>query len=368
MKNLSVQTLLDQLETKQYLPHRQQAEAFILCEENQDHLPIYVHVLLGFGALMGCLCAIGLLNATELVRWDDYRLLIILGIISIALAIIINYALENSTELLHSFSLQLTCILILFGKLIFVWGLTNELHQALPTIHVAWLSTASIALITIPTYFLYPIMLDRFISSLVLLSAIFVSILLTQANNQLLYLYYLVLLMSAGYLVNSSRKLHQFEVLSYACLAALGVCAIYLSTHIGAMNYLWLEAKGWSVPIIAFNITLALAMILQTFTIKVTPPRNQLIYASGCIGLLVLGLISTNGILYGMGLMLIGYEKHRRILIIWGAIFLALFIIDYYYSLSLSLAHKAAILAGSGAVLLLARMVLQHEHWDKHHD
>lgn len=368
MNNISVQALLDQLEAKQYLNQRQQAEAFILCEENQDHLPIYIHVLLGFGAFIGCICAIGLLNATGLVNWDDYRLLIILGLVSVALAIVINYALQNSTELLHSFSLQLTCILILLGKIMFVWGITNELQHAFPNIHVAWLSTVSIALIVIPTYFLYPIMLDRFMSSLVLLSAIFFSTLLTQPSNQLFYLYYVVLLIVSGYLINSLRKQHQLEVLSFASLAALGVCAIYLSTNVGAVNTLGLEPKGWSVPIIVFNLTLALAMILQTFTIKVTPPRNNLIYASGCIALLILGLISTNGILYGIGLMMIGYEKHRRQLIILGAVFLALFIVDYYYNLSLSLAHKSAILAGSGVVLLLARMVLQHEHWDKHHD
>lgn len=365
MKDLSVQTLLDKLETKGFLKERNRAEAFLLCEENLDHIPIYVHVLIGFGALFGTLSLIGLISASGLIEWDNHLLVMTIGLVAIGAAITINYALRHSDELLHSFSLQLTCILMLIGKALFIWSAAEALEPLYPMLEKSWLVTISMFFIILPTYFLFPVALDRFLSSLVLISTLLFCALFEFTNNMLFFICYFALIVLVGYLLNDKHKPHSLEALTYASVTALGVCAVYLS---GNFDFAMRTVGMSPIPLIVFNLTLALAIITQCFTIKTNPAPHFLVFVTGCIALMILGIISTNGILYGMGLMILGYEKHRRIFIIMGAVFLALFLVHYYYSLSLSLAHKAAILAGSGGLLLIARMVLQHEHWDKHHD
>lgn len=365
VNDLKVQTLLDKLASKGVLTERSRAEAFILCEENLDHIPIYVHVLIGFGALFGCFSLIGLISASGIIDWNNHLLVMTIGLIAVGAAIAINYALRDSDELLHSFSLQLTCILMLIGKVLFIWSAAQALEALYPMFKMSWLVTFSMIFIILPTYFLFPVALDRFLSSFVLICTLFICALYDFPTNILFYVAYCALMVLVGYLLNDKHKHHSLEALTYASVAALGVCAIYLT---GDLDFVMATTKISPIPLIMFNLTLALALIIQCFTIKTSPPPHFIVFITGCIALLVLSIISTNGILYAIGLMILGYEKHRRNFIIMGVVFLTFFIIEYYYSLSLSLAHKAAILAGSGGILLIARMILQHEHWDQHHD
>lgn len=363
MKNTSVQSLLDWLEDQGVLKQRGPAEAYLLCEENIDHAPVYVHLLIGIGAFIGCWSVIGFLYACGIFNWQNDYALMLSGIASIALAITLYYALKNSDELLHSFSLQFTCILMMAGKVMFVYGISHKLQLLFPNIGGSWLATLSIAIIVIPTYFIVPIMFDRFISILVLLCALLANMFIEFNHNLALYAYYVALLGLIGWLLNSKHKHYDLEALTYASIITLGICAALLSytdlfTSIS-------HIKQWWIPQIVFNLTLAVAIILQCQTIKGNKSLNQLGFWGGCIGIIILGIISTNAIVYGIGLLILGYEKHRRNLIIFGGVFLCLFIIDYYYNLSLNLAQKAAILAGSGGLLLIVRMVMQHEHWDK---
>jgi|GEM_PF-6150659 len=363
MKNISVQALLDWLENQGVLKQRGSAEAYLLCEENIDHAPVYVHMLIGLGAFIGCWSAIGLLYASGLVDWKNDLSLIIAGVFGMGLAILIQYALKNSDELLHSFSLQLACILMMIGKVLFVFGTLHKLLIFFPTIGGSWLATLSIAMVVIPTYFAFPVMLDRFISTLVLLIALLGNMLFEFNYNLAFYGYYVALLGLIGWLLNAKSKHYDLEALTYASIVTLGFCAIILShtESFAGMSHI----KQWLVPPVVFNLTLVIAIILPCLAIELPKPLNHLSFWSSCIALLILGIISTNGIIYGIGLLILGYEKHRRSLILFGAVFLCLFIIDYYYSLSLNLAQKSAILAGSGGLLLMVRMILQHEQWDK---
>ena len=359
MKNLSVQALLDWLENQGVLKQRSAAQAFLLCEENIDHAPVYVHILIGLGAFIGCWTAIGLLYASGLVDWRNTESLMLCGLIGIGLSLVTYYALKNSDELLHSFSLQLACILMLIGKVLFIYGALYKLHQFFPTINESWLATLMIAIVVIPTYFIFPVMLDRFLSTFVLLIALLANTYFDFVNNFAFYVYYVTLLALVGWLLNDKSKHYDLEALTYAGIVTLGICAVILNDSFAFYN------KQWLVPTVVFNVTLTLALIIQCLAIKIPKPLNHLTFWSGCIGLFILGIISTNGILYAIGLLIFGYEKHRRNLIILGAVFLCLFIFAYYYNLSLNLAQKAAILAGSGGVLLIVRMVLQREKWDK---
>lgn len=363
MKVLSVQALLDWLESKGLLAQRPQAEAFVLCQKNIDQIPIYINVLIGAGALLGCCFALSLLKVSGLIDWNNPITLVTSGAIAICLAIITQFTLQHSEELLHSFSLQLSCILMLLGKVLFITGLTLKLQTLFPNIGGSWLTTACIGAIVLPTYFLFPVGLDRTLSSLALLTALLANMLLEFNHNVALYGYYVGLLVLSGVLINYKSKSYELESLTYASITALGLCSAFICcSQLLEMTHI----KTIQVPWVIFNLTLAFAMIVQILAIVNIPkPLNHLTFLGACLGIFILGIISSNGILFGIGLLIVGYGKHRSLLCIAGLVFLAFFIVFYYYSLSLNLAQKAAILAGSGGLLLIVRMALQHEKWDK---
>ncbi|MGE3319791.1 MAG: DUF4401 domain-containing protein [Candidatus Berkiella sp.] len=364
MRNLSVQALLDWLENQGLLLQRPQAEAFVLCQKNIEHAPIYIHILLGFGALLGCSFAIGLLKVSGIIDWNNDLSLIMYGGIFIGLAIILHYALRHTEELLHSFGLQLSCILMLIGKVLFMFGMTYKLHTLFPRIGESWLATLSIAMVVLPTYFLFPVGLDRFLSTLALLVALLANSLFQYHHNIVFFSYYIALLALTGILLNYKNKSYDFEAITYASICTLGFCSIYLCSSVDYLKPV-INLK-LMIPWVFFNLILSVAIIAQIVAIvRIPKPINHLTFWAACLGMLILGIASTNGILFGIGLLIIGYGKHRLTLIIAGAIFFALFIFDYYYSINLTLAQKSAVIAGSGAILLLVRMALQHEKWDK---
>lgn len=363
MKERSVQALLDWLESKGLLIHRPQAEAFVLCQKNIEHAPVYIHILLGFGALLGCCFAVSLLKVSGLIDWSNKMSMITYGAIFIGLAIMLQFVLRHTEELLYSFSLQLSCISMLIGKVLFITGITYQLHTFLPTISESWIVTLSIGAVVLPTYFLFPVGLDRFLSISALLAALLANMLFEFNHNIAFFAYYVGLLGLVGFLINYKSKSYELETFTYASITALGLCSVFLCfSDLVAMTHV----KNIQVPWVIFNLALAVAMIAQILAIVNIPkPLNHLTLIGSCLGVIILGIISSNGILFGIALLIVGYGKHRLPLVIAGFLFLAFFVILYYYNLSLNLAQKAAILAGSGGLLLIVRMALQHEKWDK---
>ena len=64
-------------------------------------------------------------------------------------------------------------------------------------------------------------------------------------------------------------------------------------------------------------------------------------------------------------LLVLGYSKHEKLLIIFGGLLMPCFIVLYYYNLDLSLLAKSGILVLSGSVLLLGRLYLAVRKLDR---
>jgi len=71
----------------------------------------------------------------------------------------------------------------------------------------------------------------------------------------------------------------------------------------------------------------------------------------------LLGIFTSPGILAAIGLLIIGYEKNNKFLLILSNLFLICFLWIFYYDLNIDLAYKSWILAGSGLLLLIARWI-----------
>ena len=72
-------------------------------------------------------------------------------------------------------------------------------------------------------------------------------------------------------------------------------------------------------------------------------------------------VVSSGAIGAGMGVL--GYARRDRHLLGIGVAFFPVFIVVFYYEWQISLLIKSWIMAGSGAVLLLARWYLSSRSW-----
>jgi hypothetical protein len=86
--------------------------------------------------------------------------------------------------------------------------------------------------------------------------------------------------------------------------------------------------------------------------------ERQMLFAAVVLTLLVLVALGSTGVVLALLLMLLGFSLGKRPLLALGMLLLAVFLVDYYYSLEVNLLTKSMILVGSGAVLLALRTLL----------
>lgn len=361
MKNYSVQSILDWLETKNYLSNRRGAEAFILTQASINKAPLYIHVLMAFGAIVGCVCLIGLLYVSKLISFDDERALLFAGLVFILLSLGCYYVLRYQTALLQSFGLQSALIFMVAGKILFVLGF-RELVYLLP-LSKPWLTTLGIFIVSAPTYFIFPNQIDRFLSSLALLSSILNNLTLQQ-DNILHFSYFAALLFLTGVLYIWRHKSLAWAPLGYAAIFTLLIASIIMLAFLepGLMfNQPWVLI----IPPVFYSLSIGLGLIILCLSLlKEKKAILHLPALLACIVIAILSFIVPPGILLSMGLLLVGYAKHEMSLSILGSVCLALFLIAFYYSLPFSLEYKSALLVSTGVILLASRFVIKLLRWD----
>jgi hypothetical protein len=89
--------------------------------------------------------------------------------------------------------------------------------------------------------------------------------------------------------------------------------------------------------------------------------REWLFFALG--GILFLAVFTTPGLLFALGLLILGYARFDGLLTWLGLLFLGVFLAAYYYDLNVVLAYKSYVLAGSGLVLLFLRALVRRRPW-----
>jgi uncharacterized membrane protein len=83
-----------------------------------------------------------------------------------------------------------------------------------------------------------------------------------------------------------------------------------------------------------------------------------------CLGAIGLGVVSAPGVLLSIGLMIFGYARHDRLLLVAGGLLLPIFLTFYYHNLGLTLMAKSGVLIGSGLLLLAGRAYMHFRGLD----
>lgn len=363
MTTQSIQNLLDWLEVKGLLQNRNVAEADLLCDQNAPYTPIYIHILMGFGSLIGFSFVILLLHTLHLLSHENYSY-IYMGFGFILFSAIFYFPFRSQGPLLHSFGIQTALLFMIVGKVLFVYGLNNKFPIPPKELSFTWTVTVALLFVTLLTYFIFPNIVDRFLSCLATLLSLLYN-LVKEFNNNVPLLIILILSLSALYALYIWRgRPKAWDPLVMVGIVFVSIISLYLSSYF--QHFMPSSAQFWEIPLIVFN--LAVSAFLIALCLHFSGSLNNIVELPvifSCIGIVILSLISNNGILWSIALLMLGYGKHNRALTTFGLIFLIFFLIEYYYSLEMTLQHKAYILMGSGVFLLFARVVMKHLNWDK---
>ena len=337
-------------------------ERFSLDWAAERELPLYVHALVGVGALIAGAFFIGFLATADLIDFNSKLGLVVWGIGFIAGAILLAKATRtNDHAIKNSFLTQASFCLMATGKVLFAMGFALLLQP-----NYGWGVTLGLVLLTAVTYHVFPMSIDRFLSTLAVFTSIFFNLVTAQSGvgaiQIVINVFFVAQLGLAAFLITGGRIKKDYLPIAYAAIGALCAVAIFFAVEleVGRLGY----RQGFSPAIINISLTAALIALTGWAAGGMEKLKSEPL-AVACFGAVALGLISAPGILLSVGLMVLGYAQHDRPLLIVGGLLFPAFLSLYYYNLDLTLMAKSGILVASGAVLLAGSAYMHYRGFDR---
>ena len=321
----------------------------------QERLPLYINVFIGLGALISSLFLLFFLGLSKLVDFGSAPNMTMTGLALLGGGFTLYLTRDQDAEdLKQSFTLQLSFVLANIGKFLMLMAVAKFFRSM-------WATTLALTIITAATYHVYQVTLDRFLSSLGCLMLFFSCIISKETNtynvSEPLFLLIGAQLYAAKHLWMDGKLKSEYIPLGYAVISSLCVNVLFLAAKTHIRRY------GEGEELLVMPITLALAGALIGLIIwaadglqQVKSSRPLLLSVCGVAGL---GLFSAPGILLSIGLLILGYATHERLITLVGMSLLPLVIFHYYYNIDATLMKKSLILIGTGALLIAGRMYLQ---------
>ena len=341
-----VPALLDALARDGHISNRQAVEAFVLARQGETPLPLHIRVLAGIAAVIACACFIGFLWKIGLIDYDEPAGMLLIGPAFIVAAIVLNRIPGVSQATVGSFLLQASLAMMATGKLLFIIGFNESFSTP-------WAWSLAALIVTTATYHLFPMSIDRFLSSFVVLLSVMVTTVVwgeeTTLPHELLMTGFFGLQLAVGaVLLTHGRIRREHLPLGYAI--AFSLCVIGLTSPAYVATYP-MVVNG----MLAGGLIALFAWAGGGVDILKRPP---MVLAS--LGAVLLALISAPALMLSIGAMIIGYAKHERRLLILGALLMPAFLWTYYYDPEVSLLMKSAILTVTGGALLAGRFYMSY--------
>lgn len=341
---LRVTALLDALARDGHIADRQALETFVLARQGETELPLHVRVLVGIAAVIACACFMGFLWKIGLIDYDEPAGMLVSGPVFIVAAILMIRMAGTAQTALGSFLRQASLATMVTGKLLFVSGFAESFDTG-------WAVPLATLMVTVATYSLFAMSIDRFLSSFFVLLSVTVNLVwndeLELPRELLTSGYFGLQLAVAGVLLTHGRVRREYLPIAYALI--LSLCATALVPWYNATDPMLVNAflAGGLIALFAWAGG-------GIDTLK----RPPMVLAS--LGAVLLALISTPALMLSISLMIVGYAKHDRRLLILGALLMPVFLWTYYYDPDVSLLMKSVILTVSGITLLAGRFYLSY--------
>ena len=328
---------------------------FIIRRQREKPPPLYLNILITMGALLAALCLVTIFPK------EDTPIVVTLALI--ASAVWLQGKAGDGHGLKYTLLMQSSLAVMIVGELLFTGTVGGMLtHYLSDYSDDAWSYTLALLTITVLTYPVYRVPVDRFLFPFIVLCFLLFNILEDSGEHHVLLFHgaFLLQFAMASVLLTHRKIKADYIPLAYALVCSLCVHVLFLAW----VTLTWDDTEVISPYFASAVLTGGLIALFGYVAGDMAKLKTQpLLLAS--TGALLLGLIAAPGILLAIMLMVFGYARHERALLATGAALIPAFLFFYYYQLDLSLLQKSAALAGSGALLLAARLYLRRRGWDK---
>ncbi|MEK6288834.1 MAG: DUF4401 domain-containing protein [Acidobacteriota bacterium] len=306
---------------------------------NEPHTPWYIKLLMAVGAWFAAICFLVFLGMAELISSKPGPLLA-WGFAFIAGAVILHRRTQQV------FVAQLALAMSIAGHSMILFGAYQQIERfgAVPV---------AAAILCAVLYALYEDSGHRFLSCLAV-TATLTAWLITANLHHGVHVVILLETIGLGCLFTDRWLSSALRPMAYALAVS-----IPLTLYLALTSDLEIHTRWWPSKIVMIA---GLIWLYQWAAGgKESLRREPIIWA--VVVTVMLGIVSTPGILAAIGLAVLGYARRDAVVLSLGLIFMPAFIVAYYYDLNVDLATKSWIMAGSGAVLLAARWYMSRRPW-----
>jgi hypothetical protein len=323
--------------------------------------PLHLKILSAVGTAAATAFFLAFLVVARLISFDQGTGLLGWGVIFLVVGIALSLALGRTAVGLGRDVLgQVAFAAIAIGKVAAVAGVVWFVGIKMP-----WVVPTALAVVTVVTYPVSGSSLDRLLSPYaVAVSALF-EILGRRSGldpSLALFGFQLAMTVIAGVFLLAPRLPPALRPLGTAALAAMGtVVSILAAGHDAGA---WMNGRPIDPRPIEALLTLALvgtivwaAGGMRSLT---RPP-----VAAAIVGVVLLGFVGAPGILFALGVLIIGHARYDVALRVVGILALPGFLALWYWGRDMTLIEKSGALVGSGLLLLAARAVLAKFGWDR---
>lgn len=339
---MTIPQVLEQLALTGNFEAGRQPEAEAVLAAADRSTPWYVQGLVGISAWIAAFCFIGFLAIAGLIDSDES--MVIGGIIFTLAAVGLKWGLPRSI-----FAGQLALALGLAGQGLLIVGIGNQTGSTAATAF----ATIVLELILIV---IYRDSFQRLLSTLAIVGAVVALLFewdIQEATHLLIFLVALatILIWDKESFLSATALADIFRPVGYGCaIALLALLAPSAITDLEIERW-WLSAIGLMAALLGLEY-----LILAELGVNW---RNPLVFIlMGGTLLLLWPAWQSPGILGALIVLLTGFRRGNRLLTGLAAIFLAFFIITFYYNLELTLLVKSFMLMGNGVIILVLRYVL----------
>jgi hypothetical protein len=317
-----------------------------LQEELRDYLPWYLRTAIGLGAWLATGFFLGFLLL--FVEIDDAIPRILAGLVLSALAV------WQRREATLEFVRHAAVAAALAGFGLLIAGLYDLIDARATGVVVALLAAVLIRIM--------PDIAFRFLATLALVTAIYVSIVDERSARGYELVTLLVIALTAlvwRYRLRdrSSDVERMLQPVGYGLVVALFIVVLVgTSTKLGRLSF---DSGRWLVVGGVTTIGMTAALLALVWTIvdehggTATSPSSM----AALLGVVALGAatMTSPGVMAGAAVLTLAFDRRDTVLLGMAVAFLLVFGAAYYYALHLTLLEKAGVLAGSGILLLAVR-------------
>lgn len=333
----------------------------ILAFDAEREPPLHLKILSAVGTALATAFFLSFLAETRLISFDEGTGLLGWGVVFLAIGIALSIAQRRTAVGLGRDVLaQVAFAAIAIGKVAAVSG-----AAWLAGVETPWVPTAALLVVSLLTYPVSGSSLDRLLSPYAVAASVLFEILgrRTAIDPSLaLLLFQITATATAGACLLAPRAPAVLRPLGSAALAAMGTVVTILA--IGLDGGTWVTGRPIDPRPIEALLTLSLVATIAWAAGGARPLARPPL-AAAVVGVVLLGFVGAPGILFALGVLIVGHARHDVALRVIGILALPGFLALWYWGRDMTLLEKSGALVGSGLVLLAGRAALAWFGWDR---